>query len=280
MIFGNFDDGAGSLEENLGDMRWYLDMMLDRTDGGIEVLPGTHKWVMNANWKFAADNFIGDAVHLTWVHAFAFPLGLLASPPSKGWQIAPGNGHGLNFTIFDADASQNVSLEGIPPEVLAYLQYLWGKRDEVVKRLGEERAQLLLALLSTDGNVFPNLSWLHLPSYHTFRVWHPRGPHKMEVWSWCFVEKDMPEELKETIRRSYLTQFGPAGIFEQDDSEVWSLITETALGRVSRRCSSNYQMGIGREKPHETMPGQVGAFFSETGQRAFYRHWAKLMRET
>jgi 3-phenylpropionate/trans-cinnamate dioxygenase alpha subunit len=277
LIFGTFDSGTESLENYLGNMRWYLDMMYDRTEDGIEVLPGAHKWVMDANWKLAADNFVGDAVHLGFVHGFAFELGLLASPPSKGWQISPGGGHALNLTIFDAEAGKGMSMEGIPQDVIAYLMYLWSVRDKMEKRLGPERAGHTLALLSTDGNVFPNFSWLNIPSYHTIRVWHPRGPDKMEVWSWCVVEKGMPKEVKEIVSKAYLNQFGPAGTFEQDDAEVWSQITKTARGRVTRSLPANYQMGMGHEGVHETMPGRFGAFSSEIGQRAFYRRWAELM---
>ncbi|WP_335743553.1 hypothetical protein [Salicibibacter kimchii] len=37
MIFGNLDPNAESLSENLGDMKWYLDIMLGRSDSGMEV---------------------------------------------------------------------------------------------------------------------------------------------------------------------------------------------------------------------------------------------------
>ena len=37
MIFGNLDTQASALEEYLGEMAWYFDMMLGRSDGGMEV---------------------------------------------------------------------------------------------------------------------------------------------------------------------------------------------------------------------------------------------------
>ena len=39
--------------------------MFDRRASGTEVIGGAHKWVMNANWKYAADNFFGDDGHHT-----------------------------------------------------------------------------------------------------------------------------------------------------------------------------------------------------------------------
>jgi phenylpropionate dioxygenase-like ring-hydroxylating dioxygenase large terminal subunit len=44
MIFATFDQHAPALDEYLGDMAWYLDMAVDRRAGGIEFLPGTHKF--------------------------------------------------------------------------------------------------------------------------------------------------------------------------------------------------------------------------------------------
>ena len=49
--------------EYLGDMTWYLDMLLDQCEDGTEVLGGIHKWTMPANWKFASENFLGDTYH-------------------------------------------------------------------------------------------------------------------------------------------------------------------------------------------------------------------------
>ena len=48
----------------LGEMQSYLDMLLDCRDGcegGSEVLGGVHS--MPCNWKFAAENCLGDAYH-------------------------------------------------------------------------------------------------------------------------------------------------------------------------------------------------------------------------
>ena len=49
----------------LGDAVEHLDQVLDCRDGrpgGSEVI-GIHKWILPANWKFAAENFLGDTYH-------------------------------------------------------------------------------------------------------------------------------------------------------------------------------------------------------------------------
>ncbi len=68
--FATFDPEAPPLREYLGEMAWYLDTFVDRREGGIEIV-ATHKWVMPCNWKFPAENFGGDAYHVSWSHLSA-----------------------------------------------------------------------------------------------------------------------------------------------------------------------------------------------------------------
>ena len=46
LVFATFDPSAPSLNEYLGDMKWYLDALFDRREGGIEVFPGMQKWII------------------------------------------------------------------------------------------------------------------------------------------------------------------------------------------------------------------------------------------
>jgi 3-phenylpropionate/trans-cinnamate dioxygenase alpha subunit len=55
LIWATFDQNVPPLDEYLGDMAWYLDMAVDRLEGGIEFLPGQHKWQVKCNWKLPVD---------------------------------------------------------------------------------------------------------------------------------------------------------------------------------------------------------------------------------
>jgi phenylpropionate dioxygenase-like ring-hydroxylating dioxygenase large terminal subunit len=48
LIFATFDAEAPALRDYLGDMAWYLDILLDRREGGTEV-SGPHRWIVDAN---------------------------------------------------------------------------------------------------------------------------------------------------------------------------------------------------------------------------------------
>ncbi|TBR08288.1 MAG: aromatic ring-hydroxylating dioxygenase subunit alpha, partial [Rugosibacter sp.] len=60
LIFGCFDKDAPSLEDYLGDMRWYLDTALDAMPEGTELIGATQKVVLHTNWKLPVENVCGD----------------------------------------------------------------------------------------------------------------------------------------------------------------------------------------------------------------------------
>jgi 3-phenylpropionate/trans-cinnamate dioxygenase alpha subunit len=268
LYFATFDPEAPPLLDYLGEMTWYLDNFFDRREGGIEVIGGMHKWVMPCNWKFPAENFGGDAYHVPWSHLSAvqtsFSSGVQGKPGTKGSMVSPGNGHILICIGPDDVGDPPV------PEVLAYEQEI---RPELEKRLGP-RSKLINPIV---GTAFPNFSTLRATS-RTFRVWHPRGPDKTEVWSWVYVDKAAPPHVKEAIRLSGVRGFSPSGTFEQDDMDNWQECTQTCRGTVARRLSLNTQMGLGRERFDAGLGGWTSDFrMSESNHRQFYAHWARVM---
>jgi 3-phenylpropionate/trans-cinnamate dioxygenase alpha subunit len=51
--FATFDPETPPLVDYLGEMAWYMDVFFDRREGGVEVLPGVHKWWGNltGSWQ-------------------------------------------------------------------------------------------------------------------------------------------------------------------------------------------------------------------------------------
>ncbi|HXG35849.1 MAG TPA: Rieske 2Fe-2S domain-containing protein, partial [Dehalococcoidia bacterium] len=155
LIFGTFDPEAESLQDYLGDYAFYLDLLVDRLPGGSEIVGGAHKWIMPCNWKFAADNFVGDGYHIPSTHMSPFLTGiggtiqgvreLVGSPR---FSVSTENGHGINII----EAPDNGRLSG----VAAYPAFLEKVMPDKERQLGSVRAGF-----STGGaNMFPNCGWL------------------------------------------------------------------------------------------------------------------------
>jgi 3-phenylpropionate/trans-cinnamate dioxygenase alpha subunit len=117
----------------------------------------------------------------------------------------------------------------------------------------------------------------YLPQVQTLRVWHPKGPLRMEVWAWIFVDKAATPEVKEAFRLATLRNFGPGAMFEQEDGENWSQCSAAARGFISRNRQSNMQMSLGEERTDPDFPGRVTHVYSEMNGRSFYRRWLELL---
>lgn len=268
LIFATFEPNSPSLTDYLGNFTWYLDNFFDRREGGVEVIGGMHKSVVPCNWKLPAENFGGDAYHVPWSHLSAQRTGFSNSPAyqqvSEGAMVSTGRGHVVLSLGGDAIACPNV------PEIISYEEEIL---PEVKSRLGP-RSNLITPFV---GTVFPNFSILH-SSARTFRVWQPKGPNKIEIWSCLYVDKAAPPEIKDAMRLAGIRTFSPSGTLEQDDMDNWQGCSHAGQGTVTRRHSINIQMGIGHERFNEDLAGWTSDYFiSESNHRQFYQRWAQLM---
>jgi 3-phenylpropionate/trans-cinnamate dioxygenase alpha subunit len=268
LIFGTWNPEPVPLRDALGGMTWYMDAMLDHDDEGTEVVGGVHKWVLEGNWKLAAEQFSTDWYHVNMSHASAL---MILSPTSRkpkdeivnrpGRQYVDPGGHGAGFPThprnrFDAKA------------VHEHIDYA-----ALRERLGDARVEG--PLTTGHATVFPNFSYL--PINGSVRIWHPKGPNRMEVWAWTLVDRSWPDEVKEAQRLYNLRTFGPSGVFEQDDGENWSEVQAINGGFVTNDVPLNYQMGLGSEREDGVYPGKTSDLYSDAGGRSFHARWRTLM---
>ncbi len=69
LIFGNFDQNAVSLDDYLGDFKYYLDFTLGDDPDDVVIMPGLGgRSRMRANWKIMNDQFCGDHYHTASLH--------------------------------------------------------------------------------------------------------------------------------------------------------------------------------------------------------------------
>jgi len=270
LVFATFDPEAPSLEDYLGDFRWYLDIILDNDEGGSELVGGVIRSRMACNWKLPAENFAGDSYHAPWTHASgahaAFDGGAVRINQAESFH-ANVHGHGLEFGLdFIGNAATMKDRR-----VIAYMKE---RRAAVEARLGVLRTRMWGSVSS--GNVFPNLGYL--PGYFTLRTWIPRGPHEVEIHVWSLVNRNAPDEVKEGFRTGVMRAFSPAGILEMDDGENWEHSTGVNAGYVTRRERLHYGLGLDSEIDHPELPGRVYAGqINDANQRAFYQRWLDLM---
>ena len=79
LYFAAWNPHAPPLDEWLGDMRWYMDIIFGRT-GELEFVGVPQIWDVDCSWKFATDNFT-DNFHVYYTHRSLVDLGLLPDFP-------------------------------------------------------------------------------------------------------------------------------------------------------------------------------------------------------
>lgn len=262
LVFCTFDPDAESLEDYLGDARWYLDLLLASSAAGTEVSGGTHRMNVRCNWKIPAEQFGSDNWHFQGVHASMGKLGQRNEDP-------------LHEDSFHAWTPQGHMLICIAPrrEVPGnYTQYLdsllaSGQIDE------KQRRMLRCTMVMT---VFPNLSFVYFPGLCSLRVWNPRTPGRTEVWSWALYNRDAPDVVKDSVRKQVTRMFSPSGMLEQDDLEVWARLQANLEGMPEsfRLC---YEFGLGEAAAPRPFPGATATLQSDTPAFSYYRRWADLM---
>ena len=288
LIFACLDPDAPSLESYLGDFRWYLDVHLGLGGGGMTVIGEPNRWRIEADWKTAAENFCGDSYHTQTLHRSISEMGLVA----KG-AVGSGAAFDIHVTEISGHAS---SLRRTGPgtdTLFGYPDPL--KQSLTMPDLSEAQRDLARGSQLHVGNVFPNLSYIHIPAidspdrpsvtYLGLRQWQPKGPGRIEAVSWVLVPRAASEEYRQRAYKAAIASFSPSGNFEQDDAIVWSSIARNAKSILARRgiARMNFKMGlngIGEAEIIDDWPGPGTAWDSnleEGTQRTLFRHWLRAM---
>jgi phthalate 3,4-dioxygenase alpha subunit len=288
LIFASLDDGAPDLEDYLGGFRFYLDFYLGQSADGAEV-HGPQRFRVKANWKIGAENFSGDTYHTPHTHASVVDIDLFSAPKAKkrkeGALYFADRGGGTTYKMSEGGFRENLLSIGYP--------------DEMIERMGETWDPAHRSMVGDAGfmpsaaTVLPNLSFVHnwpvvdehglVAPFVSIRLWQPVSATETEVYSWFAVDRNAPDWYKAASKKAYLMCFGSSGMFEQDDVENWTSITQMARGMMARRLNLNSRMGLTRDGDTVTAPiewpapGRAFTGFGEYNQRELLSLWCDLL---
>src|SRR5581483_6947746 len=229
MYFVSMDPGIPDLVTYLGGLRHYIDLTMDSAEalGGWEVVAGTAKFTIKANWKLIVENSL-DAYHLPTVHqtyvdymdtrleavgASRMQMQSRLSGQSNGVSYPRGHGGFLHFA---------------PGRTIANLSPLWSEsaqtevtriREELIQRYGVERGSEM-ADRSRHLLIFPNLLFQDSHTGFRFRQIWPVSPSELRVEQYDLVPRDEQPELR-SYRLEWSRAFlGPGGLGTPDDVEA------------------------------------------------------------
>jgi p-cumate 2,3-dioxygenase subunit alpha len=264
-VFMNLDKAAGSLRDYLGRAADYLDLIVDASAVGVEVVPGSHRYSTRANWKMLVMNSI-DGYHVATTHATYFQhlrdVGVDLTQRRLGERLELGNGHVAAH--FRGGWGRPVARWA--PDIPAPLKpEVEARRRDLDGRFGPERAARMTEI---DRNlyIFPNL----VVQDHfavTIRTFQPLGPERLEVTSWALAPVDESIDMRSVRLANYLTFWGPAGFATPDDIEALETAQRGFADREVVWCD------VSKGALREGSPDVEATSTDELQLRAFWRHW-------
>lgn len=267
-IFINQCVDAEPLTDFLAGAKELIDLVADQAPDGLEVLPGSHRYAIRANWKLVAENGI-DSYHFRILHrrylSFMRSKGVEAIGTDntfapKGWAFA--NGHG-------ADEHQNLATLGrfagrwgaLFPEALK--PAIEANHTRLQQVHGAQRAYRI-SHVNRSLRLFPNFYILDNCNT-TLRSFFPTAVDQVEVTEWVLGAKGESTELRQERLRTHSGLPGPASFVSPDDIDT---LESCQRGLVPQLEWLDFSRGMKRTEPLPT---------DELQHRGFYRHWHTLL---
>ncbi|MGD7002025.1 benzoate 1,2-dioxygenase large subunit [Corynebacterium halotolerans] len=225
-IFGSLNADVPTLDEFLGDTRVMLDMLIDQSPEGLEVLRGSSTYTYDGNWKLQAENG-ADGYHVSSVHwNYAATTSRRGTGESKNETKAMDAGswgeQGGGYFSFPYGHLALWTTWGNPEDRPVY-----GRLDELKEMHGNERGEFMVNA-SRNLCLYPNVYIMDQFSTQIRRL-EPIDVDKTEVTIWCIAPKGESAENRAARIRQYEDFFNATGMATPDDLEEF------------RSCQKTYQ---------------------------------------
>lgn len=270
MIFATFKDDIEPLVDFLGPAKKWMDLFMKQGAGFPIKVGGEHRFRFPGNWKIQLENTT-DAYHFPLVHkSFLSSVDkqteeMLDFVEGPGFVEDLGNGHSVMVMIPDL-VDLEANLDAPIPERFAALA------EELRADYPEEQVRRIVRAVGGSGfnlNIFPNIAC----SMAFFRVLRPVSVTETEIHHAVITMDGGPEAGNRARLRMHEHFQGPMGFGTPDDSEAWERVQKGSNAGTDQWILLN--RGLAREQ--ETADGRRSDVSAETGMRAAYRQWKKLM---
>ena len=289
-LFGSLSPDVPDIEDHLGEAARLLDLIVDQSPQGIELIPGTVTFTYDANWKLQLEN-CSDQYHFTSVHPSY--LTLLDRRAEGQWSSATRN-------VFDpsSDRDEGEALGGSytfrnghvlnwrragAPDALP----LFEKNDELAEQVGIARRDWMLR--SRNLTIFPNVQFADNASSQ-LRIIQPIAVNRTEMRTFCIAPVGESAEARRVRIRQYEDFFNPSGLATPDDAVVYEACQEGfgaeqmpwlqgySRGLASEYGKSNiYADEIGMTPAHSVLGDP--SLGDETIFHAYYRTWLERLSD-
>ena len=272
MIFATFNSEIEPLEDFLGAAKKWIDLFMKQGAGYPIKVTGEHRFRFPGNWKIQLENTT-DAYHFPLVHK-----SFLSSVDEKteelfnfenqpGFVEDLGNGHSVMVMIPE--------LVDLDEELMERpIQERFEDLAEALRQEGHEELEVRRIVRAVGGsgfnlNLFPNIAC----SMAFFRVMQPISATETEIHHSVITMDGGPQIANQYRLRLHEHFQGPFGFGTPDDAEAWERVQHGA------NAGNDLWIMLNRGYPNEvaTADGLKSDVSAETGMRAAYQQWKKMM---
>jgi len=230
-VFGAFRADVEPLDAYLAGAKEYLDLIIDASEQGVEIVPGSNDYTIRANWKLLAENSL-DGYHALPTHETYFKY--VADLERESGRTIETSATGASSSYLQAGIARDLGnghavTEKLAPwgRPLARWSPLFGEetreeiaatRARIAARFGEERA-VRMCDNSRNLLIFPNLVVNDVMGV-TVRTFWPVAPDEMRVTAWQLAPVGESARMRAKRLDSFLTFLGPGGFATPDDMEA------------------------------------------------------------
>jgi benzoate/toluate 1,2-dioxygenase alpha subunit len=222
-LFGSLNADTPSLDEHLGEVRHMLDLVVDQSDEGLELVPGRVRFTFAANWKMQMEN-CSDQYHFTSTHPSLIKVlerraageNMAAVKSSlAGADFWKGGDEGIVGGSYIFENGHVVTWGRMEPNPS---QALFASRAELVEKFGADRAAWMFNMRNLT--LFPNAQ-VAVNASTQLRVIRPIAHNLTEMETWCLVPKGESAAARALRIRQYEDFFNPTGMAIADDNAVY-----------------------------------------------------------
>src|SRR5947209_5417525 len=227
-LFGSLNPDVPPLAEHLGEAAKIIDLIVDQSPEGLEVLRGSSTYTYDGNWKLQTENG-ADGYHVTSVHwNYAATTGRRKEAEQEDVVKAMDAGswaeQGGGFYSFEHGHLLLWSAWANPED-----RPNWNRRQEYIEKYGQARADWMINR-SRNLCLYPNVYLMDQFSSQ-IRQYRPLAVDKTEVTIYCIAPKNEVPEARARRIRQYEDFFNASGMATPDDLEEFRSCQLAYMGR-------------------------------------------------
>lgn len=290
LLFASLRAEVPSLVEYLGEAVRFIDLAVDQSAQGLELVPGPVRYTFDANWKLQLENS-SDPYHFTSVHTSYMRLldqrraqQQDSRVPSVWDDAAPWaeGAEGITSGTFSFERGHvlNWGIMGVSPSLPLY-----ERAEQLEREFGRARRDWMFNMRNLT--LFPNAQIAENASSQ-LRVIRPLAVNRTEMITWCVAPAGESAAARRQRIRQYEDFFNPSGLATPDDTTTFEdcqvgypaeagWLQGYARGMTAARAGSNPLTA-----PIDVTPvsGVLGGpeLCDETVLQACYRAWRERLR--